>query len=676
MKQEALSSFIKNILFFLLLFAIVIMQNEPIISFDMMYQEQPSIYIANQNIASWRDLLNIYLHPSWFHMNIPFFRPSGHFLIYQIITPIIGWHNTKAFTLISLLFLTGIIFFGIKLYRLLFPSFTLGGIVGFSIYLMHPSLSISRLTIMHFDFAYVFFAVFSIYLFVKFCCINENTMDSHQSRYHACHLFVFSIVFYAIAITFKESAIMLGPVLFCYYLISQYHKQPLLQYMSCTLLRRQSLFILLTIFSASAMLSWYLFLAWPSMNYASHSFNVEHTLGTVNVFIKDIFGLKKDYIYSGFFPFNEYLWRTTIFTPAARYVMWFFFWLSIISMTLVIFDKKPAAFVYKKSLLFLFVSSLLFLVLPLCWASGAPWHHSLMLVCYSMIMGFSAEYCCNRLTHNQRLITWFCVVASIFIALIGMTIHFENIIKYIVKPGAFLGVKLNRTAVLYPPDIKNQLNQDSIIVVEDSTIHNDYFLGNAAYPMLLFITSQDYNFIKIRDKKYYLNFHHTYGGNLFRYAYLMPNLKEELYPFTVEQMEDIPNEIIYPWLKNYPNIFCLGYDSSGNWINKTELFKKNLAREQHARMLKMHHYHSQPVNTMTQHIISTTTLPIPDEQLCQYTCDQNTQCSGFIYVQSNNDQQYNTQCYFYNKKLMSVTKPCSSCINYIKSSKNNWSGAT
>jgi len=680
MKQEALPSLIKNLLFFILLFVIIIIQNEPIISFDMMYQEQPSIYVANQTITSWEDLLNIYLHPTWFHMNIPFFRPSGHFLMYQIITPFIGWHNTKAFTLISLLFLTGIGFFSIKLYQLLFPSFKVGGIIAFSIYIMHPALSISRLTIMHFDFAYVFFAVLSLYLFVRFCCVNEtknasidNEIDN-KIKFHNYHLFVFSLVFFAIAITFKESAIMLGPVLFLYYVISQYHKQPLLQYIRRTLFSRPSIFILLTIFFVSVILSWYLFLTWPSMTYASHSFHLQNSLGTANIFLKDIFGVKGNYIYSGHFQFTEYLWRTTVFTPAARYIMWFFFWLSITSIMLVSFDKKPSSFAYKKSLLFLFISSIGFLALPLSWASGAPWHHSLLLICYSMIMGFSAEYCFHRFTQNQMVITWSCIFVSSLIALVGMTIHFENVIKYMIKPGAYQAISLNRNAVLFPPDIKNQLNQNSIIVVEDSTIHNDYFLGNAAYPMLLFITGQEYSYIKTSEKKYYLNFHHTYGGNLFRYAYLMPKLKEELYPFKVEQMEDIPNEIIYPWLKNYHNIFCVGYDASGNWINKTELFKKNLASEQSARMLKMNHYRSSPVNTFNQNIINTMTPPVPDEQLCQYSCDQNKQCSGFIYAQSSNDLQHHTQCYLYDANLAAASKPCPNCINYIKSEKINWSG--
>ena len=164
----------KNIFLFLFLFIIALLVNLPVMNYGMVYPEEATIYLANQTIHSWGDLLNIYLHPTWLNKNIPFFRPSGHFLIYQIFTPIFGWHNFFAFYLISFSFLALTGFFIIKLYKLLFPTFATGGFLAFSIYLMHPSLMISRMTFMHFDFAYVALLLCSLYLFVLFCRKNNS----------------------------------------------------------------------------------------------------------------------------------------------------------------------------------------------------------------------------------------------------------------------------------------------------------------------------------------------------------------------------------------------------------------------------------------------------------------------------------------------------------------------
>src|SRR5437763_1759953 len=96
----------KNIIGFSMILLLVCFVNRSVFQFDMMYPEQPTLYLANQAIKHWSDLFAIYLHPKLLHTNIPFFRPSGHFLIYQLITPIVGWHNTQAFFLINMLFLS------------------------------------------------------------------------------------------------------------------------------------------------------------------------------------------------------------------------------------------------------------------------------------------------------------------------------------------------------------------------------------------------------------------------------------------------------------------------------------------------------------------------------------------------------------------------------------------
>ena len=107
----------------------------------------------------------------------------------------------------------------LRLYSLLFPNFKLGGYLAFSVYLMHPALILSRLTILHFEFTYAFFVMLSVYLFVKFCAHLDKTKSLSD--------LIYSLVFYIIAVSFKEPAVMLGPVLACYFLISIYKNQTL-----------------------------------------------------------------------------------------------------------------------------------------------------------------------------------------------------------------------------------------------------------------------------------------------------------------------------------------------------------------------------------------------------------------------------------------------------------------
>lgn len=633
---------IKNLLLLFFLFLLVMLVNQPIISFNMIYQEQASIYLANQTIHSWRDLLNIYLHPAWLNMNIPFFRPSGHFLIYQLLVPFIGWHNTFAFNIISFTFLTLTGFFIIKLYQLLFPSYIMGGLIAFSLVLMHPSLSISRLTFMHFDFAYAFFLVLSLYLFALFCQkISQKSWIATGSALAMTKptrndmTFIFSLIFYAIAVTFKEPAIMLGPVLFCYYCICS----------GKNLRDKSSLLILFSITATSAFLAWYLFLSWPGLQYAGNKFDLSHTLGTANVFIKDVFGIQSNLIPYGNLPFEQFAWRTTLFTPAAKLLMWLFFWLSLAIFYYIWKDKTPEAKTIKKSLIFLIISAALFMLLPLSWASGAPWHHSLSLICLSLIMGFAAEYFLKKFSFTKKYSASSAFIIAMIIAWVGITLHFENIIKYYLQPKGFLGISLNRNAILSPPDIKHQLNKDSILVVEDSKLHNDYFLGNAAYPFLLFFTNQDYDKFQLRQKNFYQQFDPVYSGNLFRYAYLMPTLKEELYPFQIEFMDDIPNEILYNWLRQLNNIFCLGYDASGNWHDKTLAFKAGLAKQQAKRHLAIHAY--QIARNFPEKITFIKSLPFPDKQLCEYACDQDKTCKGFLFRHVVIQNHHDTKCYFY-----------------------------
>ncbi|GEM_PF-2104414 len=682
MKQFArnltISSVIKNIILFVVTLSVVLFINLPVISFDMMYPEQPSIYIANQTVNSFRDLINLYMHPTWLHANVPFFRPSGHFLVYQLITPFIGWHNTKAFIVINMVFLALTGFFSIKIYKLLFPSLKFGGYIAFSIYLSHPALSISRLTIMHFEFAYVCFAVMSLYVFTLYCQYNlsaQNNLPDHNDRlkinpveFQHQYLFYISLLTYMIATSFKEPAIMLGPVLFCYFCIMLYRQQPFFYYLQDLLNNRQSRTILIMITGTCLLTGWYFFQAWPSFGYAAHSFNMQHSLGTANAFLKDVFGLENDYIPYGSLPFANSSWRTIVFPPVTRFIIWSLFWLLLYSALLVYRGNDRQKTAYQKSLLFLLISSLLFLVLPLSWASGAPWHHSLTLICLGQMMGFGVEYFFHRYLTHARLTALFCVASALLIAATGITVNRENISKYKQIDQGNLGLSLNRNAVLHPPAIHGRLDSESIIVVEDSILHSDYMLGNAAYPFLLFLTADDYNLLQMKERNFYLKFHHTYSGTLFRYAYLMPSLREELYPFQVEKMNDIPNEIIYNWLKHYNNIFCFGYDRMANWHDKSNLFKQNLLKEQHARGLIINNYVSTVVTSQQRYIAYTKKIPFPDVQLCQFTCDQDKSCKGFIYDAEMREHRFDGQCYFYMTPYIADQKPCKNCMAYTKKS--------
>ncbi|HSW71611.1 MAG TPA: hypothetical protein VLH77_06505, partial [Gammaproteobacteria bacterium] len=160
----------RNCILFVAIWAFVLFVNSAVISFDLLYAEQPMIYTANQMFLSWGDFFRAYLHPQMLDIfSIPFFRPSGHFLLYQLLTPILGWHNTQAMLIVNLSFLAFSGFLVVKIYELLFPGFWLGAYLAFGFYLMHPALILSRLIVLHFEFAYIFFTLLSFYCFARFC---------------------------------------------------------------------------------------------------------------------------------------------------------------------------------------------------------------------------------------------------------------------------------------------------------------------------------------------------------------------------------------------------------------------------------------------------------------------------------------------------------------------------
>ncbi len=635
---------LKNFLLLAALFTIVMLSNKPFFDFGIIYQEQTTIYLANQTIHSWHDLLNIYLHPKWLDINVPFFRPSGHFLIYQLFMPLFGWRNIFAMSVISFTMLTLIAFFMIKIYRLLFPAYQAGAYLAVALYLAHPALSVSRFTFMHFDFAYILFLVWSLYCFILFC------------QQHKFSQFIYALILYAFAITFKEPAIMLAPVMFCYYFLHQSSFKKIIH-------DKFFLFITGMLVLTCVAMGLYLLSSWPTLNYIHTRFHVDYSLGTANVLFKDIFGIHTDLVPFGSLPFTLFAWRTTVFTMSMRLVMWVFFWISVICAINIFRDKSQIEI--KKSLLFLIIAMLLFCILPLCWGTGAPWHHHPTLIFLSLFAGFSSEYCLRNFTSAKKYTTSCCLIFATLIVLLGMISHFENIIKYYLEPKGFLGFSLNYNAIVSPPDIKHKLNEDSIVVVEDSQLNNDYFLGNSAYPYLLFFSNKDYDQFQLKLKGYYQQFHYLYSSNLFRYAYQMPYLKEELYPFVIALMDNIPNEILYNWLKHRNNIFCLGYDNAGKWMDKTIDFKAGITHQQTRRGLIVNAYRLSKTAFYPQEISGNKILAIPDEQLCQFACDQDTQCKGFVFQHVVKNNHHDMQCYFMRSAMMSARK-CDECGYYAK----------
>lgn len=656
---------VENVTLFCLLFLAVIITNYNVIDYNLMYPEQPTIYIINQSIHSVSDLLRLYLHPMLLHADIAFFRPSGHFLMYQLLAPIFGWHNTKAYFIVSFLFLTLIGFFIIKTYRLLFPGFTFGGWIVFGIYLMHPALSISRLTLMHFDFAYVAFSMAAFYSFALF---TKQWLQSNQFK---IGLLAASLFFYAIAVSFKESAIMLGPMMFVYLTIMSYQGENLFTHINALRRNHNIIATLIAITLTSLLLALYLLASWPRMDYGSNNFSSLRTIGAMNLFFRDIFAFNFDLINGGYIAAPLLPWRTIVIPMAVRLILWGFLIITLwtISTLLMRSATDSAKKQLKKSCLFLLITSVLFLFLPFAWGMGGPWHYSLFLISFGMMIGLSIERLISKTGCRLPLQRFIMLSAFLLLVCFGIRVNQVNIAKYSHLPEPdVLGLQLNKTAVFAPPAVKSRLTSHSIILVEDSFVHSDYLLGNSAYPFFLFLTNGEYAGLERRQQAYLMKFHHTYSGDLFRYAYLMPNLREENYPFDINQMAEVPNEVIYRWLKNTADILCFGYDKNANWYDKTASFNQHLTKEVSERKLNQYTYLTRPATQFNQTTQFMRELTYPDETLCQYTCDQDKQCQGFVFQDKSESGRHLLRCQYFSTAYQAGGQPCEGCQVYQKSS--------
>jgi len=652
-----LPSLLKEGLLFFTLVSFVLLVNLPVFSFNMHYPEQPLIYAANQNIHSFWDLLQVYLHPKMFHVSILFYRPSGHFLMYQLLQPFFGWHNTQAFIFVNLCFLALTCYVLLKLYELLFPNFKIGGYVAIAVYLMHPALMLSRLIVLHFEFAYVFFTTLSLYCFVLFC----------QRGLRNFYLLAAALSCYAFAVTFKEPALFLGPVFMAYLAFSLYKQQGFSTFLHQLFQDKKNREILLLLMIVTLSLGLYLSLQWPTLHHPlRHALQLPVIIEAFKRLFITTWGLKAHF-------FAPPVWRNVVFPGVTRFSLGILAAFTLLTTLLVYFNAKLRDYFnlnYKQSLAFLYLACVIFLVLPVCWGWGLPWHLSLSLLFLSLLMGFSTEYLCRRLIGSKVLANLLCFFIAFTLGLTAIAVNQMNI-QYITREQGF-PLAVGRNAILNPPDLQGQLNAESVLVVEDSRIHDAYLLGASIYPYYfsfklnspnLDATAAEYSIAK---KTMFIQQQPVYNGTLFRWAYLMPTLHEEVYPFRVEHLEEVPDLILYNWLQHADNIFCLGYDAKAQWQDRSALFRKNLQLEQARRHFTVHHYEALPTTALTGSLLGKMTLPFPEPQLCQHACDQQTQCLGFTYIYLEKAHNSVNECLFYSSVADSDKTFCAACSAYVK----------
>lgn len=612
----------------------VLLVNLPVIDFGMVYPEQSLMYIANQRIQSASDFMNVYLHPQMFHYTIAFFRPSGHFLIYQILTPLLGWMNIKGFIISNLIFLGLTGYLMIKVYERLFPKLSAGGYIAFSLYLMHPALILPRLMTLHFEFAHTFFLMLGLYFFIRF------TQDYFHQRIERNGLLGLALASFVLATTFKEPALMLGGVYFLYFGMSDFSVR--------LVTNRQHRNILMLVLVTTVTLAVYLTLPWPQLSSpVRQTFKLDSFYSCIQSFFYYVFNLgslsAKQELFNraSIFTAVSFPWLTTL-------ILWVSAAIAVIVPCSLLRLNDLLSRAYRKSISFILLSSLLFLVLPFGWGMGNPWHYSLSILMLSLIAGFSYDYLVSCFRRNHATSFAFCGLFSLIVGFSCFATDLAGIRAMTESPTNNLILTALRNAVNNPPDIKQALNRNSVIIIEDNLIRSPYMVdGAGTLPYYLQQFKDDFKYLAKTDPLLLLKNDPNYSGTLFRYAYAMPSLREQAYPFSVEQMNRVPDQIIYQWLKQPDNIFCLAHDVNGNWFDKTRLFRENLMIEKKRRHLTIGSYQpeiSMAYSGSSYHRIK---LPYADQQLCEYVCDQDKVCGGFNYRDFWSRSQHVIQCNFY-----------------------------
>lgn len=662
------------------IFIFVLLVNHLIISASPIFFEQPPIYLANQKIGSFIQLLKIYLNPEMLYIgSIPYFRPSGHFLMYQILIPFLGWHNIKGLIIINLLFLALTGYFMIKLYQLLFPKLWIGGYIGFTVFMIHPALVLSRFMVMQFDYNYALFTTLGIYCFVLFCqknnAFNKLTLRGELLRekpfkelsFRYFPLLLLSLIFYAIAITFKEGAIMSAGAFLFYFYLSFGSGYPFLKRIKLFFSNKQALQILILLPVIGITLTIYLSMQWA---HVKRPFTIDR-LENYIYYAQTLLGIwqpNECSILSG--P------KCVLFSFYTLLTWWGLCLIMIIASHLLFKNQisNSTTIEYKKSLLFLWFTAAIFLLLPLIFG-GFSWHLVPTILFFSLSLGFGFEYLGNYF-FNQK---W-CHVATVLLILM-MAVDTINLNRdhFTKTTPSFM---LTRNAILNPPKLQDKLNAESVLVVEESTRfrnflfaqdgtsiekgkiflkENSYYIGDSFFPF-----AEQATWTKA-TQGYFLKPGYIYNGTVFRWAYLMPLLKEEVYPFRVEKMEKVPDDIIYNWLQHYDNIYAVGYDEQANWHDITSIFKKNLSKEKIRRHFIVNQYTVLSKKYVNGNDLSAIKLPIPNPQLCQLICDKNPRCHGFVLMMMPLVENLYI-CQFEEKIVEAHTNPCPLCVSYIKKS--------
>lgn len=626
--------YFNSAIIFMSLLSWIIIVNYPILAANLIYPEQPYFYIINEKIHSFRDFLQVYTHPAMLNIYfIQFFRPSGHFLMYQLLIPFLGWHNTRGLLIVNFLFLAATGYVLLKVYEFFFPRLKLGGYIAFSIYLMHPALMLSRFIAMHFEFAYIFFIMSSLYCFLIFCKNNTFT----EKKLNQFSYFIYSLLLYIVAATFKEPAIMLAPVLFLYLII---HKKPKLNF--------HYFFISICIISISMLLAYYLTLQWPNMRYSLHERSIMHSC----VLLLKILG---GWSFEPIPQHPGFSWCECQFPWSIQFLLSSFL---LLCMSAFIFSKNTL-FQFKIPLLFLALTSLIFFMLPVMWSMGFPWHLSPTILFLSLLIGYIIDSCFLEGRKKERVIGVF-IICIILIA--GIHGTYTNIKRW---EHLQIELTLNRNALSNPPALRDKLNKESVLVVENSLTGNEYKVGDSTYPISE-LGNLDYKGIQNIQKRSFMKYESLYNGTLFSWVYQIPDLHEQVYTFRVEDLSNIPIQIIYLWLQHFDNLYCVGPDKNLTWQDKTALFKKNLVQEKTKRALSITHYHLYREMTLNGLFLYSKKLLLPIPELCQLECDQNPDCKGTAYINQKEQQDYQIRCNYYGALDSLNPGADPGCVSFVK----------
>lgn len=547
---------VKGLVAFSILYVVTVVANINYLLSGLVYPEEPLIYIANQNIHHFSDLIDIYLKPILFHPVIPFFRPSGHFLIYQIVTPFTGWLNMRAFLLINYFFMALTGYMMIRIYRQLFHPLCKGGYVAFAIILMHPALVLSKLVVLHFEFAYTFFMLLSLTLFIDFCEQKNKAVLSFK--------FLGVITFYMVAVTFKEPALMMGPVLAIYYLLNAYEGEAIKDFVKKIATNKVHQEVIFIITLVSVMAAAYISLP-----------VVRHDSGGGGWGRKIL----------GFFEFMRYILCFPLPLITNRHAVLSYVSINVFSTVVMLFLVVVTSLYcvmerINRQFVFLASAFFMFLVMPVMWGRTFPWHLSASLLFLALLFGYMFEFTLKKIfikkQHEAMAIGTLMVVAMLATG-VG---NYSNAQMFLESGNReyMFGYALRKSALIDPPNIQSSLTDKTLLVIENSQHVKAYNLdaGNDAY---YFLTDKGDNMAARINPDFYYTSPIGYGSNLFRWVYQKPRMREEMVPIDVSKLDNLPKALINHWLHYFDNIVCLGYDDDAIWHDKTITFKDSLMRE-------------------------------------------------------------------------------------------------